>query len=986
MAIYCTACGTRHENERLIVCTECAKPLPRAPKSNSEPAAVVHERKDPARERPSRSAQMPRNIDGYEIIQPLGHGGMGSVYLAYEPLLDRQVALKLLARDEDDAARARNTARFLSEAALTGKLGHAGIIPIYHIGFDHTHGYYYTMRYVKGRSLAEIIKLLMKKDAVAKETYTLNRLLQIFLRVCEAVGFAHSHGIVHRDIKPANVMVADFGEVLTLDWGLAKDMRAGRALEVGGGEIEFKLAELRRKRSSATQLFLSKEQEPGKSTLQRLKNMQPGSIIDASTKHNQILGTPGYLSPEQGEGKTDVTAASDVYSLGVTLYQILTLVEPVEAADTMEMIRKTVHGEIVPIDRRPEAMDLPRALCELVTRSLALKPEERFKDAKEMAEELTLYLDGKATWKTIAREQYSDGTLSDQWRAVNGSAASTADGLVLEPGARLACTRLALGDLRCSYEFWAESDDARWSFTIAIMEVLANQNIEPRYEIRLGVEERPFVELLRNGRRVQRRFDVRFQSSQRYTMQLELEHDRLRMKIEDRKLIDYKEVFPQTGGAIELFSPTDRIVVDRFQLQSRGAPLNLSFMVLPDRLYRTMRFDDARELYRQLAESHPDREEGLLALYKCGLSSAALNDLPAAINEFTRLEGTMYDHCGALGLAQIGIRDGRIDWAWEALKNGFKRHKSQSIRSEIWFALLNVIEHIPSDCTVEKIKRYEELLSELEPEPQEAGQITFDLLDLILQAQGFEALREKAIDFLTRFEANVHVLSETILALSRIGIDEASIPAVSTALQKCIAQRGSDANMARFYILHAEILIAQGELEPAFLQLGDAITMSGPATTEGYWARGWQFLIHYLSGQYQPTLAGVSEILERYKRAKSTQFGYFRLLEALAYLAQERRDESMDAFRRAIEIDCIWGRAAAYFLSGQQTAALIEQSRNSGSNQIVEALFLIGEAHYFSGNLDLASTYYRACLHPSRDRAMITRFAKLRLTDLATET
>src|SRR5262249_10512362 len=159
---------------------------------------------------------------------------------------------------------------------------------------------------------------------------------------------------------------------------------------------------------------------------------------------------------------------------------------------------------------------------------------------------------------------------------------------------------------------------------------------------------------------------------------------------------------------------------------SRGAPIHVPFTMLPDRLYRSRRYAEARELYRQLADSHPDREEGLLASYKAGLCSTELKDTQAAFGEFTRLEGTMYDHPCALGMANVGVLDGNIEWAWTALKAAYRQERPAEIKAEVWFALLGLVESLKKEQSAEKARLLREILTDVRPDPEEMGQVTFE--------------------------------------------------------------------------------------------------------------------------------------------------------------------------------------------------------------------------------------------------------------------
>jgi serine/threonine protein kinase len=207
----------------------------------------------------------------YEILSELGRGGMGIVYLARDTALDREVALKIVDR-ADGGTRAATPAALAHEARVLARLEHPGIVPVHDFGELPDGRVYYAMKRVRGERL----------DRWLAATHDLADRLAVFLRVCDAVAFAHAHGIVHRDLKPENVMVAEFGEVLVLDWGIARTENQNQ----NENENENENAE------------------------PRTPNPEP-----------VVSGTPAYMSPEQRAGGT-VDQRADIYALGVMLGEI----------------------------------------------------------------------------------------------------------------------------------------------------------------------------------------------------------------------------------------------------------------------------------------------------------------------------------------------------------------------------------------------------------------------------------------------------------------------------------------------------------------------------------------------------------------------------------------------------------------------------------------------------------------------------------------
>src|SRR5262245_48607472 len=287
--------------------------------------------------------------DRYTLTRLHELGGIGQVWLAHDPELGREVALKELRPDR--AASPAHRARFLREAQITGQLEHPGVVPVYELARPPDGDEpYYTMRFVRGRTLTEAAEDFHKRRAEGRsQQLDLLTLLNAFVVVCNTIAYAHARGILHRDIKGQNVVLGDFGEVVLLDWGLAKPI--GRPEEAEVAPVLLRDPEV----AGATQ-----------------------------TIQGQAVGTPAYMSPEQAGGRLDrIDRRSDVYGLGAMLYEILTGRAPFSGASTREVLRKVQREEPVrPAQLWPE---VPPALESACLKGLAKDPAERFGSAAEFA-------------------------------------------------------------------------------------------------------------------------------------------------------------------------------------------------------------------------------------------------------------------------------------------------------------------------------------------------------------------------------------------------------------------------------------------------------------------------------------------------------------------------------------------------------------------------------------------------------------------------
>ena len=316
----------------------------------------------------------------YQIERHIAQGGMGAVMGARQPSIRREVAMKIMLSGADAGSRMR----FIEEAQITGQLEHPNIVPVHDLALDEHGQPYYTMKLVKGTNLHDVIESLIAGKADALARYTLPVLLTVFQKVCDALAFAHSHGVIHRDLKPANIMLGDFGEVLVMDWGLAKIRDAEKAAAAV---------------SASPPLPVSASSSPAVSSA---RAEQAGTF---ATLDGYIMGTPQFMSPEQVRGETTtLDGRSDIFALGCILYNLLTLQPPFTSKDVSEVLERIQQGRL----SKPKALDalnlrhlpgarVPDSLKAVVLKALATEPWQRYQHIAAMQADLTAYQNGFAT-------------------------------------------------------------------------------------------------------------------------------------------------------------------------------------------------------------------------------------------------------------------------------------------------------------------------------------------------------------------------------------------------------------------------------------------------------------------------------------------------------------------------------------------------------------------------------------------------------------
>jgi serine/threonine-protein kinase len=301
---------------------------------------VGREEPDPAPDSPPQPSAQPRYVD----IGEINRGGMGSVRLVRDTTLLREVAMKLLTPEL--ATQEPYVEQFIEEAQITAQMDHPNIVPVHDLGVDANGTAYFTMKAVRGHSM---YYWLADGHRPPGSSERLSEGLEIFLKVCDAVSFAHSRGVIHRDLKSDNVMVGEFGAVYVVDWGLALLVRRG-------------VETITRRRPS---------------------------------EGSSPLGTVAYMSPEAARGEADTCdERTDVFGLGTILYEIVTGVPPYRGGDSESLIERARIGAYTPLEEALDGVGVSRKLLRIVRKAMSVSRDDRYATAAELKSEVQRFLRG----------------------------------------------------------------------------------------------------------------------------------------------------------------------------------------------------------------------------------------------------------------------------------------------------------------------------------------------------------------------------------------------------------------------------------------------------------------------------------------------------------------------------------------------------------------------------------------------------------------
>ncbi len=519
---------------------------------------------------------LPKAIGPYKILESLGRGGMGEVFLALDPTFGRKVALKRIRTELQKNQTIQR--RFLREAKVASSLTHPSIIPILTIQIEPP-DIYYTMPYVEGETLRQILR-----KAKDQETHSIDcsipALSRIFLQVCEAVAYTHSKGILHRDLKPENIIVGKYGEVMILDWGIADF--------IDSLESDESLPEVRKESEDLTR--------PGK-----------------------ITGTLAYMAPERLKGKSS-SVQTDLYALGVILYQILALQLPFQRK-TIAAFKKTVDNEQIvgPIEAAPYR-EIPHQLAALSTKCLAKDPSERFQTVEELIVELKKSIEGRPEWilagelnlKNKEDWQFQENVLLAKHLAITRNFDVT-------QWAALSISKMTFEEnLRLDAKVKMPSKGEGIGFLLSVP--APGESLEEGYLLWVGSESSPSCQLFRSNVQVLEAPNIFLRSNEWHRVRIEKIDDHLKFYLDGELKLSFVSHLPLSGKHIGILAKDDRFEIQYCKIYDGSHNVMVGCLAVPNAFLSRDLFDIALEEYRRIGQCFPGRMEGREALFRAGLT------------------------------------------------------------------------------------------------------------------------------------------------------------------------------------------------------------------------------------------------------------------------------------------------------------------------------------------------------------------------------
>lgn len=527
---------------------------------------------------------LPKTIGPYPILKSLGKGGMGEVYLAKDPLYGRQIAVKRIRPELKDNKTIQS--RFLREAKVASTLSHPSIVPIFTVQANPP-DIYYTMPFVEGDTLRQILRTTREQEKKGEILHPIGKsipsLTRIFLQVCEAVGYTHSKGILHRDLKPENIIVGKYGEVMILDWGIAD--------------------------------FIDQLDEEEPLPTYRIEETED------LTRPGKITGTLAYMAPERLLGKGSSTQ-TDIYALGVILYQLLTLQLPFQRK-SIATFRKEVHKEelINPIEMAPYR-DIPHQLAQVCMRCLASQEKHRYKNVNALTVDLKNYIEGHFEWVLAAQ---LDRNRKEDWQfqenILLAKHIAITRNLDVTEWAELMISRASFANNVClDAQVFLGKKSQGIGFLLSIPEANERQSFEEGYCLWIDAEKDSSCRLFRNNLQVMEVKTLHLNPETWHQIRVEKSEDHVRFFLDGKLKMSFTSHLPLVGTHVGLLHKDGDFALKDWKVFDGSHNILVGCLAVPNAFLGHKLYDLALQEYRRIGQSFPGRMEGREALFRAGLT------------------------------------------------------------------------------------------------------------------------------------------------------------------------------------------------------------------------------------------------------------------------------------------------------------------------------------------------------------------------------
>lgn len=600
---------------------------------------------------------IPESIGNYAVKSRIAKGGMGELFLATDPLTGRQIVIKKIRSDLKHHKIVRD--RFINEVKIAAKLFHPSIIPVYEIHRS-AEDVYYTMPFVEGKNLKQMLREAIEKErqggGVSTQTLSLSTMIRIFVGVCQAVAYCHSRRILHRDLKPENILVGNYGQIYILDWGLASPI----------GQMQSEPSEAI---------------EIPKDVTENINLTRPG----------KVFGTLPYLPPERMAGKPANTS-SEIYSLGVILYQLLTLRMPFHRRSIREYQKYGKYEKPIDILEVAGFRDIPPKLAEIAKKCLDEDPSKRYQDVQDLLADLEGYQEGVPDWvykKSLSLSRRGDWQLQEN--VLFSKLISITRSTEIMEWVYLMISKDAFsGNKKLTAEVTLKESGSGIGLLLGAPEPKNRKSLEEGYCLWVGSERSPGVKLFRSNVPIYDLPDISlpFNAPKRLTIE-KMDHN-IKLFIDGEMIFDYYDHIPSIGTRVGVLCKDMEFHLEAITVYEGSQNAMVGCLAIPDAFLASKDFDRAVAEYMRIAHSFSGRKEGRDATFRAGTTlieksknssdAAERNDLlERAFGCFDSLHSPTSGPLELLGKSLVYREQRNFDEELKSLELGIRRYRKHPL-------------------------------------------------------------------------------------------------------------------------------------------------------------------------------------------------------------------------------------------------------------------------------------------------------------------